>query len=227
MKNTKLFPLNLQFFAEGENDGSGQSGSENENQNQNNGDGNKDQANNNPGEKTFTQTQVNNMMAKEKNEGKRSMLKSLGFNSEDDAKNAMKLFNAMMDSQKSTEEKSKEEIEKINKEKESSELRALNAENKLSCFEAGVAKDCINDVLAIASTKMTDGKTLDKVLEEMKKDNRYSVFFDDTKGNNKGGTGGDPGHNNNSFLGNAGDYGKRLGQSNTSKKTEGNKSNFF
>ena len=48
--------------------------------------------------------------------------------------------------------------------------RAAAAEAKLACVTAGVQKDSIDDVLAIAAAKVTDDKNLDAVLEEMKKE---------------------------------------------------------
>lgn len=222
-KDSRMFPLDLQFFAE-----DSESGAENGNE----GSGNDDTSNqNNSGqkeaEKTFTQSQVSSMMAKEKNEGKRSVLKTLGFKSEEEAKKAVDLFNALMKSQKTAEELASEEVSKANGEKDDAVNRALLAESKLACFEAGVSKDSIDDVMAIASTKVTDSKDLNKVLSEMKKDSKYSVFFEGA--GSKGGTGNDPGHGKGGF-GNgltAGDYGKRLGAAYASQNSKEQKSNYF
>ena len=73
-----LLPLNLQFFADGSDEGNN-GGNDSSTPAGDNGDkkGNEDQTKS--GEKTFTQEQVTAMMAKEKNEGKRSILKSLGL----------------------------------------------------------------------------------------------------------------------------------------------------
>lgn len=223
----RLFPLDLQFFAEE----TGNNGNQNDNQNGNQNDNNSthNQNNNQNGEngKTFTQEQVNSMMAKEKNEGKRSVLKGLGFGSEEEAKKAIELYNALVNSQKTAEEKANEELKKANDEKQSYFERAEEAENKLSCFQAGVDKDSIEDVLAIAKTKITDTKNLDTVLKEMKKETKYSSFFGSS--NNNTGTGNDPGHSNGSNSGNLGDYGKKLAEKNNVAMQRGNekKSSFF
>lgn len=219
LKNEKMFPLDLQFFAEDDDNNSG-----NENNDNDNGDeSNKDQ-NDNSGksEKTFTQSQVSAMMAKEKNEGKRSVLNSLGFKTEDEAKKAINLYNALVNSQKTEEEKSKEDVNKANDDKNQALSRAEAAENKLTCFEAGVDKDSIDDVLAIARTKVTDSKSLSDVLDDMKKETRYSSFFKSTK--DSGGTGSNPKHTGGSGTENPGDYGKQLALGNsTAKKDTGSK----
>lgn len=214
-----MFPLNLQFFAE-DDDNSG-----NENNGNDNGDeSNKDQ-NDNSGEKkekTFTQSQVSAMMTKEKNEGKRSILNSLGFKTEDEAKKAINLYNALVNSQKTEEEKSKEDVNKANDDKNQALSRAEAAENKLTCFEAGVDKDSIDDVLAIARTKVSDSKTLSDVLDDMKKETRYASFFKST--NSGSGTGSNPKHTGGSGSENPGDYGKQLALGNsTAKKDTGSK----
>ena len=167
-------------------------------------------------------------MAKEKNEGKKSVLKGLGFKSEDEAKKAIELYNALVNSQKSQEELNKGQLDKANIEKDDAIKRAEEAENKLSCFSAGVNKDSINDVLAIARSKITDSKDLNAVLAEMKKENKYALFFESENGNN--GTGNDPGHNRNfssGSSGNAGDYGKRLAERNATQNKSEKKSSFF
>lgn len=226
-KVKEMFPLNLQYFAESSDNNGGSDDGENNNNNDNGNGENENQSSNNSGEKTFTQSQVNDMMAKEKNEGRRAMLKSLGFKNEEDAKKAIEGFNAFMKLQKSEQEINKDDVEKAKSDVAESELRAQNAENKLSCYEAGVNKDCIDDVLAIARTKVTENKSLDDVLKEMKKDNKYSTFFSSSNQGNKGGTGSQPGHSGGSGDSKPGSYGKSLAErASGSSKTE-TKSNFF
>lgn len=218
-----LLPMNLQFFAE--NDGSqndGNQGGEN-NDPKGNENGNEDQnSDDNSGEKTFTQTEVNNMMTKEKNEGKRSVLKALGFKNEDEAKQAIDNYNKYLESKKTDDEKKQEQIKNANNEKDEALKRAAEAESKLACFELGVSKDYIDDVIAIASSKVTEDKTLDDVLKEMKEDQKYSHFFEESNSSN--GTGGNPGHGQHKKDQND-NIGKRLAS--TKAKAKETKSSFF
>lgn len=197
MKNEKMFPLNLQFFAEDSNN----EGSKNEDQN----------SNDNSGEKTFTQSEVNNMMAKEKNEGKRSVLKSLGFKTEDEAKDVIAKYNEFIESKKTDDDKAKEALKKLKDESAEALKRASIAENKLACFALGISGEYIDDVLAIASNKVTDDKDLETVLKEMKDDKKYESFFIQ-ENNNSGGTGSNAGHSGNSSNEKKESYGERLGK---------------
>lgn len=239
MENTKtLMPLNLQFFADdnagGNDNGGNQNQNDSGNQNENNGgndNSNNDQNNQNNqnnqnqnNSKTFTQEQVNSMMAKEKREGKQSVLNSLGFKTEEEAKNAFNLLKALSDSQKTEEQKQEEAKNNALKEKAEVEKRAVMAEAKLTCFTNGVNKDSIDDVLTIALSKVTDDKKLEDVIAEMKKENRYSSFFD---GNSNDNTGGTPGNNKGGDNGgSANDYGKTLAERFAGGSKE-KKSNFF
>lgn len=191
----RLLPLNLQFFAEdGKDDDDNQNDGQNDdNQNDNNnndGDNSgKDSSKSKSTEKTFTQAQVNAMMAKEKNEGRKAILNALGYNSIDEVKKDL--------AGKTDDGKSNEVNKELENAKSEAEKRANAAENKLACVMAGVNKDSVDDALAIALTKVTNEKTLTNVLEEMKNVSKYSGFFGETK--KDGGTGSDVGHigNNN------------------------------
>lgn len=217
-----LFPLNIQYFAEeGGADENGNGGNSNEDQNSNGNSGD---------EKTFTQSQVNNMMAKEKNEGRRAMLKSLGFSSEEEAKKAIEVYNSFSKLGKSEGEINKDDVDKANKAKDESISRAETAEFKLACYESGVNKDYIDDVLTIAKTKLTDGKNFDAVLKEMKKDKKYSMFFSTNNDGGANGTGSQPGHSGSggSKKDEAGSYGKALAErANGGTKGQERKSNYF
>lgn len=226
LKNVKsLFPLNLQFFAEDADNGNN-AGSNDLNDNGSGVDNagqNDSSANNQNTTKTFTQEQVSNMMAKEKNEGKRSILKSLGFKTEDEAKKAMELYNALLDSQKSEEQKNQESLQKANTEKEEYRLRAEQAENKVLCLEHGVDKNSIEDVLAIAYTKVTAGKDLGSVLNEMSKQPKYSTFFGSS---DNSGTGNEPKHNGTGSSG-IKNYGKELAERTINRNQSEKKSSYF
>lgn len=216
MKNekTKLLPYDLQFFAE-DNDSSNDQGGEKGNEDQN--------SNDNSGEKTFTQSEVNSMMAKEKNEGKRSILKSLGFKNEDEAKKSIEEYAKYLESKKTREEKDKELIDNANREKDEALQRAIKAESKLACYALGISSEYVDDVLAIASSKVTDEKSLDDVLNEMKNDEKYSNFFSAQEKKEKG-TGSNAGHSSNNHA-NDDDYGKRLAEKANANVSA--KSSFF
>ena len=177
MKNEevkRMLPYNLQFFAakgdgknEPKNDDNQNDDSNNNDDDSHNDDAGSNGEDKNQKEKTFTQSQVNAMMSREKKQGRQAALNALGFKTEDDAKKAIALLNALQDSQKSEEEKLNEKINNQKADLSEAVKRAIVAENKLSCISANVKKEAIDDVLAIASTKISDEKDLDSVLEEI------------------------------------------------------------
>lgn len=173
------------------------------------------------GTKTFTQDEVNTIGAREKSQGKNSILKIFGCADEKTAKAEAEEFKKWKESQKTEEEKKSEEKKKLEDSASESEKRAIAAENKLTALTAGVSSDSIDDALAIALLKVTEEKTLDKVFEEMKKEPRYSGFFG--KGSSARGTGSSADHN----RGGQGtdNIGKRLAENKV--KSTSVKSSFF
>lgn len=137
-------------------------------------------SNNNSGEKTFTQSQVNSMMSREKKQGRDAAYRELGINPKD--KNMIGLIKSFMDSQK-TEEQKVEELKSENDAKVAeAERRAIIAEAKAEAMLLGVNKEYIDDVIALAMTKLTDDTDIKSVLEDLKK--KYSVWFSDTDSSN-------------------------------------------
>lgn len=219
-----LLPLNLQFFAEDDNPDDKDSAQDNKQGG--NDDGGKDDQTDS-GKKTFTQEEVTRMMTREKKEGRNAAIKALGFENEEEAKKAASLLKALLDSQKSEKEKAEEEKNDAVNQKSDAEKRASEAEAKLTCFLSGVNKDSIDDVLSIALPKVTEDKDLSKVLEDMKKNNRYASFFEGNSGGKGGdkGTGNPPGHSDKEGEDEKGSYGKRLGSQNKPAKEK--KSSYF
>lgn len=228
LKEKKYLPMNLQLFAEPGQDNQNNAGDNNNNNANNNSSGetNGNQGQNgNSGEKTFTQTEVNNMMTKEKNEGKRAILKSLGFKDEEEAKKSIEEYNKYLESKKTDDVKKAEALKTAKSEKDEAIKRASLAESKLACYNAGVSKDYIDDVMLIASSKVSENKSLDKVLEEMKKDKKYESFFGENSSSSSGGTGSNAGHSSSNNGSKDEGIGKRLAERN--KVNQNKKSSFF
>lgn len=216
MKHMNLLPFNLQFFAEGEgSDGSDGAGSGSDGKGGEGGDQSQKS-----GAKTFTQEEVNAIGAKEKNQGKNSILKLFGCEDEETAKTEAEAFAKWKESQKTEDEKRQEETKRLQKEAKDSEKRATAAENKVSAMIAGVNANSIDDALAIALLKVTSEKNLDTVLGEMKKDSRYAGFFTTSSA---GGTGSSADHNGG--QGNKDNLGKRLAESRVANRPK--ESKFF
>lgn len=125
--------------------------------------------------KTFTQEEVNRMMAEEKRQGRMSVLKELGVEDEASAKEALAKYKESVEAQKTELQKAQDLMLAEQAAKAAAEQRAVALENKLSALSKGVKPEYLDDALAIAATKVTKNETLDAVLEGMKE--RYAMFF--------------------------------------------------
>lgn len=145
-------------------------------------------------ERTFTQEEVNRMMAKEKRQGKSSVYKELGIDPND--KKSLAMIRALIDSQKDdeTDEATNSEIDEANH-------RAMVAEAKAEAMMIGILPKYVEDAVSLALPKVTEEKDLKSVMRELKAKYPIWVKVDDSDPNNKGksGTG--------SSLGNSGSKG--------------------
>lgn len=167
------------------------------------------------GEKTFTQSEVTALLTREKKEGRRSVLNALGFKSVEDVKRALA---DTKDAQDEPNDDSQQDTTALDE----ALARAEVAEAKLACVEANVATNAIDDVLAIAMTKVSEEKKLTAVLAEMSKETRYASFFN-TENTNNDDTGSDP-DNSKKPTDKAGSFGARLA---SAQKTVQKKSTYF
>lgn len=176
--------------------------------------------------KTFTQEQVNKMMAREKQQGSSSVYKKLGIDQNDTA--MITAIKAFVDAQKTKEQKEAEAKTETDNKISEAEQRAATAEAKVTALGLGVKADCVDDVVALAIVKVSDDKDLSSVIKELKKS--YPFMFTDEGSSDdvgKRGTGSSVGGRKSSDGGsnNYKGIGKRLA---ASKKGSGsNKSSFW
>lgn len=153
---TLLLALDLQYFAEGDEDPNG--GGEipppaPEEQQQE--------------EKTFTQTELNKMIAKEKKTAQENFLKSAGFTDFENAKDGIQKFKEWQESQRTDAENKAIELENANK-----TLAEVNAEKatlaaELAAFKAGAKAESLGDVILLAQAKVSDDVTIDDAIKQV------------------------------------------------------------
>ena len=123
--------------------------------------------------KTYTQEEVNALLAKEKRQGKNSVLKALGLQSVDEGKAAIESARQVANANKTAEEVAAEALntEKIARSKAENDLTV--AQRTISVMKAGFKPEYVDDVVAIASTKVTEDKDFDAVIDDMKKTHQF------------------------------------------------------
>lgn len=186
MKEKERFgsmPLNLQFFAEGKekedddelekdeegteetgSDGDGKSGKEEK------GSGSADDK---PKAKTFTQEQVTRMMTKEKNQGRNAAFKELGIDPKDPK--MVKMVKALIESQKTDEQKAKEKQDEENAKIAELEQKAFIAEAKAEAMQLGVKPQFVDDVVSLVVAKSSEDTDLKTLIGEYK--TKYPMWF--------------------------------------------------
>lgn len=123
--------------------------------------------------KTFTQDQVTKMMTKEKNQGRAAALKELGIDPKDTKMVAM--VKAMIDSQKTDDEKNAEKQSEEAAKIAEANQRALIAEAKAEAMQLGVKTQFVEDAVTLSLAKMTEDADLKTLIGELK--TKYPVWF--------------------------------------------------
>lgn len=179
---SKMLRIPMQFFAEPTGT-EGDAGTQQATDGTNTGDQNQSQ---NSGA-TFSQADLNRIGAQEKANGKKSILKELGFEDEKSAKEAITKYNEWMASQKTEAEKQQEKLNAATSAQTAAEARAILAENKLEIMKAGGNAASVDDIMAMISVRVNDKTDFKAALEAVKK--AYPNFFG-SSGNSDTGTGG-------------------------------------
>lgn len=150
--------------------------------------GNGDNGSGGAEDKTFTQEQVNSMIAAEKRKNLSSVYKGLGFDSEEAAK-------AFVDKYKGEEEKNKTDLVKaqerasqLEAEKNAEAAKAQDLQYRFDAMAEGCDAKSAADVVVLAKAKMSDDKDFAAALKEVKE--QYPAMFGQTDNGNGGGTGG-------------------------------------
>lgn len=142
-------------------------------------------------EKTFTQAQVTKMMTREKNQGRNAVYKELGIDPKDSK--AIAMVKALIDSQKTDDQKAAEKEAADQSARAEAEQRAAVAEAKAEAMMLGVKPQYVDDLVTLALAKMSDDSDLKTIIGEFK--TKYPVWFgasdedDDDKGKGKNKTG--------------------------------------
>ena len=204
---------------QGENTETGQNG---DNGNQNGSSGAESAS-----EKTFTQAEVSRMMTKEKQQGRAAAYKELGIDPTDT--NTVSMFKAFIEAQKTSEQKANEQKAESDAKLAQAIEKARIAEAKATALKLGVKSEYVDDVVALAITKVTDDNDVDAVINDFK--SKYTFWFtgssdDEENSVGKKGTGSSVGGKKSSSKG--GDsvkgIGKRLA---AARKTNNTKNSYW
>lgn len=137
-------------------------------------------------EKTFTQEQVNSMIAAEKRKSLSSVYKTLGFESEEAAKEFVGKYKQEEEKNKTDLVKAQEAQKKAEAEKAAEAAKAQDLQYRFDAISEGADPKSAADVVVLAKTKMSDDKDFAAALKEVKE--QYPAMFGQTESG--GGTGG-------------------------------------
>lgn len=151
------------------------------------GEGEGDKGNNNSSEKTFTQEELNNILASEKRKNISNVYKDLGFEKPEDAKAFIEKYKDEEEKKKDDLTKAQDRVAELEKEKATEAKKAREAEYKFKAIEEGCDAKNATDVVALAISKMTDDKDFDAALKEVKES--YPIMFESSNNDNNPGTG--------------------------------------
>ena len=121
--------------------------------------------------KTYTQAQINSMMANEKRTARQALLKELGFEVGDDQSYQTTVTNIKktLDAGKTQQQLDQEAKTKAEGEAKDANARAALAEMKVSALTAGVKPDRLDDMIILAQAKIAGGQEAKQVFADLKK----------------------------------------------------------
>lgn len=197
------------------------SGDNQNNNNSNNDDSNSNNGaendsgnnNNNLGERMFSQAELNKLLKAEKEKSKTALLKELGVEDFNTAKDGLAKYLESVENSKTDLQKSQEENKRLSEQLAQKTGQAKILQASLDAISLGVNPESVSDIVPIVLAKTDSENDVKSVIEELKKNPAFSGFFKTANNsNNNSGTGNPIPKNQNPNNG-AESYGARLAKS--------------
>lgn len=218
--------MNLQIFAEGANGNNGE-GSGNDGGNSGNGNGVQNQnTGNNQNNNVLNNGEQNNQQQNPvETFNKEDYLKELGVEDED-------AFKQYIANKKKEEEQNLTDLQKVqrtldatNKELAKEKRARMQAEAKLQAIKDGAKPELVDDLVAVAMTKVSRDKTVEQVLAEMKKDVSRSFYYNTSNNGDSGQQNNNNQQQNQGFTRGNGTNGNNQNQNNPQNNNNQNTNN--
>lgn len=174
------------------------------------GNGGADPSNTGGEDKTFTQEQVNSMVAAEKRKSFSAAYKGLGFDSEEAAKEFVEKYKGEEEKNKTDLVKAQERAAQLEAEKNAEASKAQDLQYKFDAVAEGCDTKSAADVVVLAKAKMSEDKDFAAALKEVKE--QYPAMFGQTDNGNSGTGNGGTSPRSKTKAGSVSGIGKRLAE---------------
>ena|SRR5690625_2209353 len=118
-------------------------------------------------EKVFKQEDVNNIVAKESKKATEKLLKELGIEDFENAKDGLTKFKEWQDSQKTEQEKQAERLKQLEDNYNQATSEKENLQAQLSALKAGVVAESVEDVVVLAKNLVSDEVDMDEAIKQV------------------------------------------------------------
>lgn len=116
---------------------------------------------------TFTQDDVNNVVAKETKKAQEKLLKKLGIEDFDNAKEGLKQFQEWKQNQMSEAQKKDEQLKTLEKNYNSTNEENASLKAQVAAMKSGVHADYVEDVVTLAKGQVSDDVTIDDAIKKV------------------------------------------------------------
>lgn len=118
-------------------------------------------------EKTFTQEDVNNLVARESKKATEKLLKELGVEDFKSAKEGIVKLKEYQEAQKSDAEKQADELNRLKGLEQSQKAQINTLTATISALKIGVRSEAVDDVILLAQKDVTDELTIDEAIKKV------------------------------------------------------------
>src|SRR5690554_1722523 len=149
-------------------------------------------------EKLFRQEDVNNIVAREAKKAQEKLLKQLGIDDFDSAKEGLEKFREWQESQKSEAEKQAEQLQKLQTDFNTVSDENASLKAQIAAMKSGVKAESVEDVVTLAKTLVDDDTDMNEAIKKVIE--KYPHFAEEqeeekkpsfTTGQHKNNSGGD------------------------------------
>jgi hypothetical protein len=117
--------------------------------------------------KTFTQEDVNNIVAREVKKTQEKLLKQLGIDDFNSAKEGLQKFREWQESQKTEAQKQAERLQQLEQQFNAVQQEKENLMAQLAAVKAGVHADYVEDVIVLAQRLVNEDTTIDEAIQKV------------------------------------------------------------